>query len=142
MRIYPCPNRRFGSLLAMRYHRPRVALGFPLLLLNLAAAMAVPAAHATAHRDAPDHVVVSHEEHDHVPETEDDAGLTDHDHIVIEAINTQSRPTLDGLPLSQIAVAPVRELVSAGTMWIPDFRPQHPTRTHDPPSAPRAPPSR
>lgn len=142
MRIYPCPNRRFGSLLAMRYHRPRVALGFPLLLFNLAAAMAVPAAHATAHRDVPDHVVVSHEEHDHVPETGDDAGLTDHDHIVIEAINTQSRPTLDVLPQSQIAVLPLSELASSQSIRFTDLRAPHPPRTHDPPSAPRAPPSR
>jgi hypothetical protein len=86
--------------------------------------------------------VVSHEEHDHVPETGDDAGLTDHDHTVIEATTTQVRPTLDVLPQSQIAVLPVSELASSQFIRFSDLRAPHPTRTHDPPSSPRPPPSR
>lgn len=138
----PCRNRRLGPLLAMRRRRPSLALGLSLLLLNLLASVLPPAAHAAAHHGATEHLAASHDDHHDVSETAVPGDLTEHEHIVVKATTTQARPTLDVLPTSLIVVPPVHTLATSRTNWIPDDRPQHPSRTHDPPSAPRAPPSR
>ncbi len=140
--LHACRIPRHGLLLTMHRRRPSRILGLVLLLLNLTASVLPAAAHAAAHHEGIDHAATAHVDHHEVPHSALDRAPADHDHTAVEATPTQVRPTVELLPAADVTIQPVQEVFWSQTTWTRVQRPLHLARTHDPPSAPRAPPSR
>jgi hypothetical protein len=126
----------------MLRNRPSVALGFSLLVLNLASAVLPDAVHAWEHRQTRAHADAIVHEHDGA---EHDGAATDldtHEHVDVRATCTPTHPDLVALPVAHVAEPTIRTNITGPIQREVERDPYSLTRTHDPPSAPRAPPSR
>lgn len=125
----------------MRRVRPSLALGLSLAVLNLCAAVLRPAAHTAEHlHDAAHHGAMAHGHHD-----SHDGGYSHdvdgHLHLDLQAVVASPRPDVG--PLVAVAVTPLSlpPVPAAVVPALSEHHPQAPARTHDPPSAARAPPA-
>jgi hypothetical protein len=121
--------------------RPSLALGLSLISLTLLGAVVPPAAHAAEHVHDADHhgppVDGHHEAHDGSYSHDADGHL----HIDLNAVVAGQRPDVDPATVPQpCAVAVVITAVVLGPPPGADTA-RLPARTHDPPNAPRAPPT-
>lgn len=121
--------------------RPSLALGLSLVLLNLTAAVLPSAAHAAAHlHDAEHHgalVEDHHAEHDGRYSHDTDGHL----HLDLQAVAANPRPDVGPAMVSEVAPIPCQVATAPLVAPAAERHAVAVVRTHDPPSAPRAPPT-